>query len=84
MFMFSENAIIQALNFNEQLRFCTFSIQIHVVNFDPIGLIWHALIKKIDTCCTFGLLNNIFMKYEGRKTRGRDKLNVRVGEGSRL
>ena len=33
--MFSERAIIQALNFNEQLRFCTFSIKIHVVNFDP-------------------------------------------------
>ena len=35
VYKFSENAIIQALNFNEQLRFCTFSIQIHVVNFDP-------------------------------------------------
>ena len=32
--MFSEHTIIQALNFNEQLRFCTFSIQIHVDNFD--------------------------------------------------
>ena len=36
--MFSENAIIQALNFNEQSRFhgfCALSIHIHVVNFDP-------------------------------------------------
>ena len=30
------NAIIQALNLNEQLRFCTLRIQIHVVNFDPM------------------------------------------------
>ena len=30
---FLEHAIIQALNFNEQLRLSTFSI--HVVNFDP-------------------------------------------------
>ena len=34
-YKFSEHAIIQALNFNEQLRFCTFSIQTHIVNFDP-------------------------------------------------
>ena len=32
--MFFEHAIIQALNFNEQLRFCIFSTQIHVVHFD--------------------------------------------------
>ena len=37
MLLFSEHAIIQALDFNEQLRFCTFSIQIHVVNFDPMA-----------------------------------------------
>ena len=35
VYKFSEHAIIQALNFNEQYRFCTFSTQIHVVNFDP-------------------------------------------------
>ena len=35
VYKFSEHATIQALNFYEQLRFCTFSIQIHVVNFDP-------------------------------------------------
>ena len=35
VYKFSERAIIQALIFNEQLRFFTFSIQIHVVNFDP-------------------------------------------------
>ena len=32
---FSEHAIIPDLNFNEQLGFCTFSINIHVLNFDP-------------------------------------------------
>ena len=38
---FSEHAIIQALNFNEQYRFCTFSTQILI-----LGLILLALIKK--------------------------------------
>ena len=48
----SEHAIIQALNFNEQLRFCTFSIQIHV-NFDPRTNLTRTYEEK-NACCTFG------------------------------
>ena len=33
-YKFSDHAIIQDLNFHEQLRFLTFSIPIHVLNFD--------------------------------------------------
>ena len=34
-YKFSEHAIIQGLNLNEQLRFCIHKIQIRVLYFDP-------------------------------------------------
>ena len=63
---------MQALSLNDQLRFCTFSIQIHVVKFDPRANLTRTYAEK-NTYCTFELLTDIFMKYEGRKTQGKDK-----------
>ena len=77
IYKFSEHAIIQALNFNEQLRFCTFSIQIHVVNFDPMANLTCTFEEK-NTRCTFELLKDIIMKHEGRKQV------VRSGQGKGL
>ena len=34
VYKFSEHAVIQALDSNEQLRFWTFSIELYVVSFD--------------------------------------------------
>ena len=68
----------QALNFNEQLRFHTFSIQIHVVNFDHMANLTRTYEGK-HTCCTFWLLKDIIMEYEGRKSHCRDKLYVQGG-----
>ena len=75
VYKFSEHA----LNFNGHLPFCTFSIQIHVVNFDPKANLTHTYEEK-NTYCTFGLLDDIIIKYEGRKTHTRDKLYVRGGD----
>ena len=60
----------------KQLRFCTFQ---HTnscnVNF-ILGLFWLAPMKK--------KYKDFIMKYEGRKTHGRDKLYVRGGGGGKL
>ena len=58
MFMFSTHAIIQALKFNKRLRICTFSMQIHVVNFNHRAYLTRTYEEK-DTCCIFGLLKDI-------------------------
>ena len=57
---------MQVLNFNEQLRFCTFNIQINIVNFDPRARTY----EEKNICCTFGLVKDIIMKYEGTKHKG--------------
>ena len=75
---FSKHAINKALDFNEELQFCTFSIHIHVVNFDLRANPTRAYEEK--TCCTFWFLKDIIMKYEGRKHMVRDILYVR-GQG---
>ena len=62
------------------MRVYTFSIQIHDVNLDLRAYLTRTYEEK-NTCCTFGLLRDIIMKYEGIKTHGIDELYVRVGGG---
>ena len=68
-YKFSEHAIIQDLNFHayEQLRFWTFSIPIHVLNFDLRANLTRTYGEKKNTCCTFGLLKDIFYEIRWEK-----------------
>ena len=59
--MFSEHAIIQALNNKISMSnydSATFSIQINVVHFYPRANLIRTM-KKINTCCIFELLKDI-------------------------
>ena len=46
-----------------------------------LGIIWLALMKKKKTFCTFGLLKDIIMKYEGEKHMEERNCTLGAGEG---
>ena len=84
MQILSEHEItgIQALNLNWQLRFCTFSIQIHVVNFVPRANLTRTY--EENKCMLYiWITEGYYYEIRGEKTHGRDKLSVRGG-GRRL